>query len=420
VKYVIIGNSAAGISAVEAIRSVDKESEVTVLSKDSQCAYSPALTTYLMSGKIEEKFIYFREPKFYTDNKIDLKLGEAAKSIDPQKKTVTLDKGKKISYDKLLIAVGSKPVVPPVKGINQKGVFTLRCLDDAKNISKYVSKKKKVLIIGGGLVGLRAAYAMEQLGLAVTVVELAPQIMPQNMDKTAAGIVSGFLAENGWEIITGKYVAELKGGKNGVESAVLSDGSELPAPAVIVGTGVRPDVELAKTAGIETNLGIIVNDKMEVKIKGVKKPDIYAAGDVAEAYDYQLDKKAVNAIWPLARKQGKVAGLNMAGEKEKYEGGIPMNSVDFYGLTAMSVGRSDLPGTKFSIKKSDYEYRKIGIKDNRLVHFTLVGNVERAGLLTGLIEDRVDVSSFKKDLMNENFGFLSMPENMRKMRILEH
>lgn len=417
-KYVIIGNSAAGISGVEAIRSVDKTGTLTVISKDNQCAYSPALTTYMMSGKIEEKNIYLKGPEFYSENNVNLLLGKEAKSIDPKNKVVALDRGVKVPFDKLLIAVGSKPIVPPIKGINQKGVFTLRCLDDAKNIVKYASGKDKVLVIGGGLVGLRAAYAMAQLGFDVTVVELLPQILPQNLDKTAATIVREFLEENGWEIITGKYVAELKKGKSDVGSAVLSDGTELEASMVIVGTGVRPDTDLAETAGIKTDIGIIVNDKMEVQIDKLKGHDIYAAGDVVEAYDYLLGKRAVNAIWPLARRQGYVAGLNMAGQKAKYEGGIPMNSVDFYGLTTMSVGR-ELEGTKYSVKKYDNTYRKIGIKDNKIVHFTLVGNVERAGLLTGLVEDRVDVSKFKKSLMDENFGFLSMPEVLRKERILD-
>ena len=416
-RYVIIGNSAAGVSAVEGIRSVDKKGTITVISADPQVAYSPALTTYYISGKTKEKNIYLKDKNFYKDNNVQLKSASEAVTIDPKKRTVTTKPSSKVSYDKLLIAMGAKPVIPPVKGVDQKGVFALRSLNDAKAISKYAENRDKVLIIGGGLVGLRAAYALSYLGKQITIVELSSQILPQNLDKEAASIVQSYLEEKGWEIITGKYVKELAGNNGAVSKALLSDGSKIDASLVIIGTGVRPDTAVAEEAGVLVDQGIVVDEKMAVTVKGVKDAGIYAAGDIVEAYDTLLGKKAINAIWPLARAQGYVAGKNMAGESVDYEGGFPMNSIDFFGLTAMSVGRSDLRGTKFFVKKAGRVYRKIGIRNNKLVFFTLVKNVENAGILTSLIKEKVDIRGIEKELMNEDFGLISLPEHLRRAMI---
>lgn len=422
--YLIIGNSAAGVNCAETIRKLDKKGEITIVSDEKYSAYSPALTTYYMAGLVNDTTIKYRDENFYKENNINTVLGDRAISIDPSKKTVKLQSGKNLSFDKLLIATGSKPIKPPIGGLDKEGVFTLRNLSDALKIKAKAAEAKRVLIVGGGLVGLRAAYALEHLGHSITVIEATDRIMVQNIDEQASAIVKKHLEHMNWHIKTGVYVKELNGDKK-VTGAVLSDGSKIEADLVVVGTGVKADTDLAKTARVEVDRGIIVDDQMQVSIKGVdpKNHGIYAAGDVVQATDFLSGKKEVNAIWPLAVKQGKIAAENMTaagrqGNKAIYEGGMPMNSVDFYGLIVMSMGRYDNHDEVLEDKQLDKNiYRKLFIKDNKVTGAILVGKVDRAGLITGLIKDQIDVENFKDKLLSDDFGLIHLPKGVRHHKI---
>ncbi|RJQ31938.1 MAG: NAD(P)/FAD-dependent oxidoreductase [Actinobacteria bacterium] len=418
-KYVIIGNSAAGINCAETIRKNDKDGQITIVSDEKFSSYSPALTTYYISETVNDKTISYRDSDFYEKNNIHAELGNKAISIDTKKKTVKLADGKTLAYDKLLIATGSKPIEPPIKGLDKEGVFTLRNLTDALKIKSLAKDVKKALVIGGGLVGLRAAYALEHLGLEITVIEATERIMVVNIDEESSSIVRAHLESHNWHIQTGVYVTDITG-KDKATGAVLSDGRRLEADLVIVGTGVRADTELAETAGISVDRGILVDNKMQVTIKGLtpKKHGIYAAGDVVQAYDFLSGKKEINAIWPLACRQGQVAGTNMAGGAADYEGGMPLNSVDFYGLSVMSMGRYDDSDEQLlDSQPSKSVYRKIFLKGNKIRGAILVGKVERAGLITGLIKDQTDVSGFKHELLTDEFGFMCMPKDFRQEKI---
>jgi len=417
-KYVLLGNSAAAISAAEAIRTKDKQGSIAIVSAEDTPPYSPALTTYYISGAIGKDKIYYRPKEFYKKLNIETFLGKAATEIDRSKKTVRLADGQSLTYDKLLISIGGLPIEPDLPGVNLKGVFTLRTLEDAEKIKQRAAEVKNAVILGGGLVGLRSAYALHQLGLNVTIIVSSKRILSQNLDAEAAKIMENWLREKHFEILTETDVKALEGTKE-VTKIKLMNGKEIPAGLVIIGKGVRPNISFAKACGIETDRGILVNEAMQTSDK-----NIYAAGDVAQGLDKLLGKKVVNAIWPAATEQGCIAGLNMAGASEKYEGSIPMNSVDFYGLSALSIGISN------PRNEADYEiqvtkeparhiYRKLVLQKDVLVGAILVGDIDRAGIITGLIDEKVRVTNFKDTLLKNKFGLMVLPKALRDSKIAQ-
>lgn len=415
-KYVLIGNSAAAIACAEAIRSKDKRGSLAIVSTEKTLPYSPALTTYYISGTIAKKNIYFRKEDFYKNLKIKTFLGNPATEINRGKKTVKLADGGILQYEKLLISTGGMPLKVDIPGTGLRGVFTLRTLKDAEDIKARAAESKTAVILGGGLVGLRAAYALHQLGLKVTIVVSSKQILSQNLDAPSAKMMEAWLKEKHFNILTQTDVKALEGTKE-VKKVILRDGKAIAADIVIIGKGVRPNASLAKDCGLKVDRGILVNDYMQTS-----DSSIYAAGDVAQALDKLLGQKVVNAIWPAATEQGRVAGINMAGGSEKYEGSIAMNSVDFYGLSALSIGIScprneeeyEISVTKDTAK---HIYRKLVLHKDVLVGAILVGDIDRAGIITGLIKEGVKLTSFKDALLKNKFGFMVFPKALREKKI---
>lgn len=415
-KYILLGNSAAAVACAEAIRSVDKVGTLAMVSAENTLAYSPALTTYYISGTIQEKNIYYRQKDFYKKNKIDTYFGKPATVIDKNKKVVRLADGSILGYEKTLIATGGTPQKPELTGVELDGVFTLRTIDDAKRIKTKAKSAKNAVVLGGGLVGLRAAYALHQLGLKVTIIVSSGIILSQNLDAESALIIQDWLKEKNFNILTGTDVKAIEG-KSLVQKVRLNNEKTVEADIVIIGKGVSPNASVAKDAGLEVDRGIVVNNKMQTSDN-----NIFAAGDVAQAWDKLLRKKVVNAIWPAAIEQGRVAGNNMAGGEEKYEGSFAMNSVDFYGLSVLSIGITKPK------KEREYEivvtsepaknyYRKLVFKNDILVGAILLGDIDRAGILTGIINDGVKVTSFKESLINDKFGFMVLPKEIREEKM---
>lgn len=423
-KYLLIGNSAAAISAAEAIRSKDKQGTMAVVSAEDSLPYSPALTTYYISGTISKKNIYYRKEDFYKNLKIDSFLGNPVTEINRSKKIVTLGARHasplQLNYEKLLISTGGVPLQIDIAGADLKGVYTLRTLADAEQIKARAAESKTAVILGGGLVGLRAAYALHQLGLKVTIIVSSKQILSRNLDAASAKMMETWLKEKHFNILTQTNVKALEGTKE-VKKAVLEDGSAIPADIVIIGKGVRPNASLAKDCGLKVDRGIVVNDNMQTS-----DSDIYAAGDVAQALDRLSGEKVVNAIWPAATEQGRIAGINMPagkqGGNEKYEGSIAMNSVDFYGLSALSIGISaprNEEEYEISVTKDTAKHicRKLVLKKDVLVGAILVGDIDRAGIITGLIKEGVKVTSFKETLLKNKFGLMVLPKALRDKKI---
>lgn len=416
-EIVIIGNSASAVGAIEAIRRIDHSSRIVVISDESHSIYSRPLLSYLLSGEIKADQIYYRPNNFYEKNRITPLLGRCVKKVLFDQKIVWLEDDEKISYDRLLIATGGIPFIPKIEGINKEGVFTFTRLDDVRKISSYLKHIKRALVIGGGLIGIKAAEALKKRGIDVTIVELAEHILSLTMDKTASSILEKVLKREGINIITSNTVKEIMGNSY-VESICLADGKTIDAELVIVAIGVVPNIEPFRESPLNIEKGIVVNERMETNIK-----DVYASGDVTLAYDKILENYRSIPIWPNAYYQGKVTGNQIAGnESYLYEGGFMMNSIEVAHIPTISIGLINPPNQNGYevIKRFDRDsnsYRKIILKDNLIKGALFLGNIDRSGIITGLIRDGIKVKGFKNELRKNSFGFISLPEDLRKERI---
>ncbi|SMP05263.1 Pyridine nucleotide-disulphide oxidoreductase [Desulfurobacterium pacificum] len=417
-RYVIIGNSAAAVGCITGIRKADKEGEIVVISYEDKCYSKPMIADVLVDFP-EEKLIY-RDKTFFEKNKVEQILGKKAISVDGQNKKVMLETGEEITYDKLLIATGGKPFVPPIEGSDKKGVFTFTELSSAINFKNYIKENEieEVVVIGSGFIGLEVAYFLAEIGIKVTVVELLDRVLAKALDKRGSTIVEEMLKEKGVEFIFNDTVEKILGEKQ-VAGVELKSGKALTCGAVVVAIGVRPNTELAETAGIEINRGIITNDFMETNV-----PDIYAAGDCIECIDIIDGQRKPIPLFPLAFEQGLVAGLNMAGKNMKYLGGIPLNSLKFLPVPVLNAGVVEpiddtcevLVNDKFDSKGY---YRKAIVKDEKLIGYIAIGEIDRVGILTNVIRQKIDVSNVKDRLVSLDFGLVDLPEWWRKEKLVE-
>ncbi len=412
-KYVLIGNGVASVSAAESIRKYDDEGEIRIISKEPHLAYSRPLISYLLEGEVERGDMLYRGEKFYERNDIDVLLGSTAETIKTSKNLVILEDGEDVSFDKLLIATGGTPILPPVEGNDLNGVFTFTNWSDVRKIRDYIEENdvEKGIIVGGGLIGLKTTEALMELDLKIKVVELADKIMSATFDKKASDLAIKRLREEGCEIITENTVDEIHGEEK-VETAVLQDGEELDCDMLVFAIGVTPNTEVVEDTEVETNRGILVNEHMQTN-----KSNIYAAGDVVEIPDIVAGDTKPIAIWPNARRQGRIAGSNMADELKEYEGSFAMNSIELCELPTISAGLTD-PEEDCEIidfyDEKNMVYKKVVIDEDKLVGIILMGDIDRAGIYTGLIKKRIDISDFKENLLDEDFGLINLPKNYRE------
>lgn len=405
-QFLIIGDSAAGISAAEAIRRVDKASKIIILSDEAYPVYCRCLISYYLAHDVKEDNIWYRGMSFYKDNNIELVLNKKVSRVDPKKNRVICEDKTQFTYDALLIATGASPKIPQdLKGIKKRGVFGFRTLKDAKEIAGLLPVTKTACVLGGGLVGLKAAYGLKKRNIDVKVIVKSKQVLSQMLDAQAAELVKNRIDANGIELVLGQDVEEIIG-EGDIKAIKLDSGKVFESTIVIVGKGVRPNIDLIKDAEIKFNEGIIADNSMRTNI-----PNIYTSGDVCESFDIASGEFAVNALWPVAVEQGKVAGANMSGNNLIYAGSLGMNSIEFFGFPVISLGvfkikdgQDNFREIKFYDTKENI-YKKLILKDNFLVGVTLAGDIRNSGVFLELIRARVDVSSFKDSLLEENFGY---------------
>lgn len=404
-QFVIIGNSAAGIAAVEAIRQKDKESKITVISDEDCSSYCRCLISYYLAGEVKEDKILYRPESFYKENNVELLLNKKVSRVDPKKNRIVCEDKTQFSYDSLLIATGACPKFPEnITGIKKKGVFGFRTIKDAKLIEGLVPVTKAVCVLGGGLVGLKAAYALKKRNLDVKVIIKSKQVLSQMLDAEAAGIMAKRLEENGIDLIFRQDVTEIIGNGD-IKAVKLDSGKALGCSMVVVGKGVSPNIDLVKDTEIKFNEGIIANNLLEANI-----PGIYTAGDACESFDLTLGAHSVNALWPVAIEQGKIAGANMSGDHINYGGSLGMNSIEFFGLAVISLGiykiREDAAYEELkTIDAKTNLYKKLILKDNILVGAILVGDIRNSGIFLKLIRERINISSIKSRLLQDNFSY---------------
>jgi len=349
-KIVIIGAHAAGTDAASAARKTDRSAEITLITSQNVAGYSPCGIPFVLGGHISsfEELVVF-PPSYYQMMKIDLRLETTAKKINVEEKTVEIEdkngKSETLQYDSLILATGAYPFVPPIKGREKKGVFTLRTLEDGKRINQALEKAKSAVVIGAGLIGLEAAVSFIERGLKTTVVELLPQVLPAMLDKDMARLVQKNLEEKGLNIMTGKGVNEILGDDH--VSGVSVAGEEIPADLVIVATGVRPNVQLAKDAGIkigETG-GIKTNMRMETSVK-----DVYAAGDCAESVNLITKRPMLSQLGTTAVRHGKVAGTNAAGGYAVFTGCLGSAVTRLFDLEIGATGLTEFMASRAGIE----------------------------------------------------------------------
>ena len=416
-KYVIIGGSAGGIGAVEAIREVDPIGTLTVISDEPVPQYSRPMISEYVSKEATVDTMKYRDDQFWRNNNVQTLTGRTANKIDFTKKQVTLDGGDKIDYEKLLIATGGKPFVPRMEGGEKDGVFTFTELSSAKDIEDKLEHSKSAVVIGGGLIGVSAAEALVKRGIKVTLVELKDNILNLTLDKTASDIAEKVLTEAGVTVITGQTVQRILGRKDNeaaVGGVVMTDGKKIPCDLVVVAIGVIPRTELAKETDLKLNRGIVVDRFMRTNIA-----EVYACGDVAEAHDFLLNENRLLPLWPLAHMGGRVAGYNMAGKQVEYEGGTVMSSLKYFDLPIIAVGNVnpeelDDYEVLVELKPEKTVYKKILLKDGAIVGFIFLGDIEKAGILFRLLKNHVDVSEIKDKLLSEDFGIVVLPEQLRQ------
>ncbi len=403
-QYIIIGNSAGGIAGASAIRKLDKSAKITIISDEDHASYCRCLISYYLAGNIKEEKMLYRPDSFYKDNDVRLLLNKRIVRVDPKKGTVAFSDKKEEGYDHLLIATGASPKFPDIKGIKKRGVFGFRTIADAKAIEALLPGSKNACILGGGLIGLKAAYALSKKGLGVKVIIKSKQVLSQVLDFEAAGLVQKRLEEHGIEILLGKDATEIIG-EGGVKAVRLDDGKVIDTSLVLACKGVAPNIDLVNGSNIKTGKGIVADERL-----ATNAANIYAAGDCTETFDPALGALSVNALWPVAIEQGRIAGANMAGEKTVYDGSIGMNSIEFFGLPTISLGihKVSEPKSYEELKRSNAassSYRRLLFRGKMLVGAVMVGDIRSSGLYLRLIREKVDVSSFKDRLLEDNLSY---------------
>jgi NAD(P)H-nitrite reductase large subunit len=378
-----------------------------------------------VSGKADLKKVDCRNEDFWKENNVEAVLGKKATAINFDEKTVQLESGEKIPYEKLLIATGGKPFVPKTEGSEKDGVFTFTTIGDAQRIATKIEaiNAKAAVVIGGGLIGISVTEALLKRGLKVTMVELQDKILSLLLDPKGSDIMEAAVRKAGVKVVTGQSVQKILGkpGNDGaVGGVLLTKGEQVQCDIVIMAIGVIPRTELVVGTVVKTNRGIVVDNMMQTNV-----PDVFAGGDVAEAYDFIINQNRTLPLWPLAVLEGKVAGYNMAGKKATYAGGTNMSSLKYFGVPVVSVGLANPKEdpTLEILVKSDLErnvYKKLVLKNDVIVGMTLVNSIERAGILFYLLKNAVNVKKFKQQLLEDDFSWAALPVTLqKKMKVVQ-
>jgi nitrite reductase (NADH) large subunit len=391
--YAIIGNGVAGTTAAENIRKMDKGGNITIVTDEDLPFYYRLRLNEYVSGDITEQDLIAKGDQWYRDQNIDLKLMTRIVRAELREKVIFTENNERLSYDCLLIATGSHSFIPPIKGSEKRGVFALRTIKDARDISAYTRETEGIVLIGGGLLGLEAGNALRKLGKRVMVVEFFPRLLPRQLDVDGAKRLQKIMEGMGFSFRLGAKTQEITGDDH-INGVVLEGGETLPAGMVIISAGVRPNIELADPLGLENDKGIKVDERLQTN-----QPDIYAAGDVAEFRGMPY------GIWPAAMEQGKIAGANMAGGNKVYEGTTMVNTLKVVGIDLASAGNIDAENELESrIVKDEKVYKKIVIENNKIIGCIMLGETKGFNKITKAISEYVDVSKIKDQILSMGFN----------------
>lgn len=412
--YLIIGNSAAGVTAAETIRETDSTSNITIVSREPYAVYGRPLISYLIEGKTCEENIGFKPTDFYEKNNIETLFGKdfEVTRLDPEGHRAVFSSGEAIAYRKCLVATGSNPFTPPIKGlVGPENVFPFITLDDAKGawaealrvteVAHQAGRKSRLVVVGAGLIGLKAAEALSYHVDEVLVLELAPRILPAVLDDKGGKILQQLLEPHGIVCMPTVSAEEFFVKDNRVSGARLTNGEEIACDMVIAAVGVRPNTAFVVEAGAAEGRGLVCDERLQTSL-----PDVYAAGDVVQVTDTLDGSQKPLALWPNALAQGKIAGAWMADapDAEEFTGSFAVNAVDFFDISLLTAGIiNPIEVEKCDIRETATEtkYTKFVIVDGRLTGYILLNRPENAGIYTAVIDAAMPLASLGEDFLAE-------------------
>lgn len=401
-KHVILGAGPCGVVAAQTLRAKDPDCEIVLVGDEPEKPYSRMAIPYYLVGKIDASGTHIkRSDSFYEENRITLRQNRA-NHVDTAAKTVTLCNGDTEAYDKLLIATGSRPVRPPIEGLNQKGVHHCWTLEDARNIIELAHKGAHVVLLGAGFIGCIILEALALRGVKLTVIEMGDRMVPRMLDETAGKMLKDWCQYKGVSVHTNTKITKLEPNPGFAEDTLLVDldnGHQIPAHLVVVAAGVAPNVDFVDPKIVKQEQGILINRQMMTTA-----PDVYAAGDVAQGLDFSTGGLSVHAIQPTATEHGRIAAQNMLGIKTSYQGSLVMNVLDTLGLITASFGKWDgVEGGDHAcvVDKKEYRYMRLEFDGPYLIGAQVVGRTDHIGVLRGLIQSRIDLSAWKERLLKD-------------------
>jgi nitrite reductase (NADH) large subunit len=396
-KAIIIGNGLAGTIAAKTLRELDPLVEVVVFAEEKYPYYPrPNLIEYI-AGKLPFERIFAFSEEWHVRQKIDIRLGNAVRKIHPRSREVELDGDRREPYDVLLVANGASASVPPIKGVDKKGVFALRTLDDAQAIIDYVQDHRQVVIIGGGLLGLEIARAIRSRGAEVEVVEFFDRLLPRQLDVQGASVLRSQIEGLGIRVRLGVTTEEILGQED-VKGIRLKGGADVSADMAVIAAGVRPNLGLSQGAGLTTDRGLVVDDRLRTS-----HPRVFAAGDSIQ------HRGKVYGIIPASFDQARTVAYNMLGEEKKYEGTIPANTLKVVGLYVTSLGLANPEGQGYEeirkFKKEEGIYKKIVLQDGALVGAIWMGTKKGVNEIARAVTAKTKVNQWINTFFEDSFDF---------------
>ena len=399
-RHVILGNGPAGVIAAEVLRKHAPSDDIVVVGDEPGPPYSRMAIPYLLVGKIDEQGTHLRKDPGHFD-RLDIRLRTArATAVDTSARTVALDDGTVLPFDRLLVATGSTPVRPPIPGVDLPGVHTCWTLEDARRIMERARPGARVLQMGAGFIGCIIMEALAGRGVELSVVEMGDRMVPRMMGQGAGGMIKRWVERKGVSVYTSTRVEAITRGDNGSPLVVqLAGGRRLGVDLVISATGVQPNIGFLRDAGVHCRRGVVTDARCSSHVRG-----IYAAGDCAEAYDPITDTWLVSAIQPNAADEATIAALNMVGKDAQLKAVTYINVLDTMGLVSCSFGQwQGVPGGDYAELSDDdaFKYLRLEFDGDLIVGANAIGLTEHVGVLRGFVEGGVRLGDWKDRLLRD-------------------
>lgn len=391
-KHLIIGAGPAGVIAAETLRKVDPSSDVTIVGDEPEAPYSRMAIPYVLTGNIDEAGTHLRKEKnYFKDHGIEVVQGRV-KAIKGG--AATLEDGKKLAYDRLLVATGSRAATPKVPGMDLPGVTHCWTMADMRTIADKAAKGSDVVLMGAGFIGCIILEALALRGVNLTVIEAEDRMLPKIMDAESGNMVKAWVEAKGVKVLTATRISEVKEAGKGKLCVCTDAHGDIEADLVVVAAGVKSNMEFLEGSGVDLGWGVKTNNRLETSVKG-----IFAAGDVAEGPDFSGGNLMVHPIQPTAVEHGRIAALNMADKDASYKGSLIMNTLDTLGLVSCSFGH--LNGDKDVAVMSDpenFRYTKLVFDGDVIKSALTLGRTDHIGVLRGLIQSEVRLGVWKERL----------------------